>query len=164
MYHFGNHTIKGKMPLRINSAFVGMLVTSNGILWSAQKSLDAWNGGYVPLLKLDMCNGSGICGDGNEEIIAEHSFPPVNSLLQVGGGRPLVSVTTLAPQCIWCFPRVKWPSRQHTSHPREWLMAKPGTLLAVFFFLGSDMMLSCQPPKWPVPSHSLVLEVSNLNL
>ncbi len=58
------------MPLRINSAFVGMSVTSNG-------SLDAWNGGYVPLLKLDMCYGSGICGDGNEEIIAEHSFSAV---------------------------------------------------------------------------------------
>ncbi len=62
------------MPLRINSAFVGMSVTSNGILWSAQKSLDAWN---VPLLKLDMCYGSGICGDGNEEIVAEHSFSAV---------------------------------------------------------------------------------------
>jgi hypothetical protein len=48
------------MPQRINSAFVGMSVTSNGILWSAQKSLDSSNGGYVPLLKLDMCYGSGI--------------------------------------------------------------------------------------------------------
>ncbi len=65
------------MPLRINSAFVGMSVTSNGILWSAQKALDAWNGGYVPLLKLDMCYGSGICGDGNEEIVVEHSFSAV---------------------------------------------------------------------------------------
>jgi hypothetical protein len=31
----------------------------------------------IPLLKLDMCYGSGICGDGNEEIIAEHSFSAV---------------------------------------------------------------------------------------
>jgi len=84
------------MPLRINSAFVGMSVTSNGILWSAQKSLDAWNGGYVPLLKLDMCYGSGIRGA---------LFFCSNSLLQVGGGRPLVSVTTLAPQWYLVFPR-----------------------------------------------------------
>jgi hypothetical protein len=77
------------MPLRINSAFVGMSVTSNG-------SLDAWNGGYVPLLKLDMCYGSGICGA---------LFFCSNSLLQVGGGRPLVSVTTSAPQWHLVFRR-----------------------------------------------------------